>query len=204
MEKYKFNKELLKVELESLSHSNRIAFSASCCDRMLPNYIEFSKQEQWGDYKAFQHVMNEIWNHVLKNHLSSDDIKQYLKKCEELTPHEDDFNSIYVSFAVDAGSSLYNTLKYCLDGEIKHLLFVADYSRATVDLFIQEKENMHPGDPELEEKILNNPLMVRELIRQQEDIDFLKTNPLLDQHNLATFRSRNNGETSWIFNGMRR
>ncbi len=47
--------------------------------------------------------------------------------------------------------------------------------RDSVDMYVQELEDMDPADPELEEKILAHKLMQEELRRQREDLEFLNT-----------------------------
>jgi len=41
------------------------------------------------------------------------------------------------------------------------------------DMYVQEKENMAPADPDLETKILDHWLMQQELKRQRDDLEFL-------------------------------
>ncbi len=43
----------------------------------------------------------------------------------------------------------------------------------SVDMYVQELEDMDPADPDLEENILGHELMQNELRRQREDLEFL-------------------------------
>jgi hypothetical protein len=43
-----FDEDKLCLQLGVLSERHRIAFAASCCERMLPNYDAFAAMERWG------------------------------------------------------------------------------------------------------------------------------------------------------------
>jgi uncharacterized tellurite resistance protein B-like protein len=50
----------------------------------------------------------------------------------------------------------------------------AVYATDSVDLYVQEIENMAPNDPELERKILMHHLMQRELTEQQRNLKMIE------------------------------
>ncbi len=80
---------------------------------------------------------------------------------ETITPDTENFNDIYVSFALDACSSVYSSLSFIIDHNDEHIIDVVTYARDTVDMFIQEKEDLSPSDSALEEKIKSDIAMVR-------------------------------------------
>lgn len=53
--------ETLEKELEGLPGLHRIAFAAACCERLLPNYNAFAREESWGAPFIFRNALNEIW-----------------------------------------------------------------------------------------------------------------------------------------------
>lgn len=42
-------KKSLKPQLERLPPKHRTAFAATCCERLLPNYSEFTRQVEWDE-----------------------------------------------------------------------------------------------------------------------------------------------------------
>lgn len=170
----KFDPNYIKEHLKSLEHFHRLAFCASCCERLLPNYSKFIDVENWGDRAFFRSTLDEIWLIISGIEIPVDSVRLMLQKCSDVTPDSKDFNSIYVSFAIDAGSAIYETLMYYLDKDIQHIVNVAGSSRDTVDMYIQERDNMDYNDPELEQKIAHDPLMIQEIKRQVDDLSILK------------------------------
>ena len=59
-----FDLETLKQELEKLPQLHRMAFAASICEKMLPNYYAFYRMENWGDPSVQRKVLDEIWQHL--------------------------------------------------------------------------------------------------------------------------------------------
>lgn len=53
--------DALEKELEGLPPLHRVAFAASCCERLLPNYNAFYFLENWGDPSVLRTALNEVW-----------------------------------------------------------------------------------------------------------------------------------------------
>lgn len=170
---YKFDDKFLYEKLIELPFFYRIAFGASCCERLLPNYKKFVEEEKWGNYKFLEDTLEEIWSYICGKELIDDRIMMLAKRCYEVTPDADEFSSIYTSFAIDAGGAVYETLRSCLDKGVKHIVDVASFARDTVDMYIQETDNMDYSDIDFEYKILNDQLMQNELKKQLDDLELL-------------------------------
>jgi uncharacterized protein len=56
MRRYSDRIELIKAEIEELPPLNRIAFAASCCERLLPNYYIFAREESEGNPDALRNA----------------------------------------------------------------------------------------------------------------------------------------------------
>lgn len=177
----KFDRELLLSNIEKMTREKRIAFGASCCERLLPNYKKFTETENWGDYSLMRNILDKIWGHVLNNPISEVRIKQMMEECNNMTPDSEDFSSIYTSFAIDAGGAIHETLNCCLDSKSEHIVDVASFARDSVDMFIQERDNMDYSEINFEEKILNDFLMQNELQRQEREVELLMNQNILNE-----------------------
>jgi uncharacterized protein len=51
---YEFNERTLYKKIDGLSLLHKIAFGASCCERLLPNYKLFVDNEGWGDFSYLE------------------------------------------------------------------------------------------------------------------------------------------------------
>ncbi|HJK90575.1 MAG TPA: hypothetical protein RMH85_26305 [Polyangiaceae bacterium LLY-WYZ-15_(1-7)] len=68
------------------------------------------------------------------------------------------------------------------------------FSTDSVDLIVQEQEEMDPRDPKRELRILEHPLMQQELVRQQRDLSEASQLAAGDEEGVLVFRRRSGAE----------
>lgn len=98
-------------------------------------------------------------------------MEEWLTECEENIPDTEDFDSIFVSSALDASTSIVALLRDTDSIATDVVVEIASFARDTVDMYVQELESMEFYGAELEEKILKHPLMQAELKSQRETIE---------------------------------
>lgn len=174
---------LLRGKLQLLSHSKHLAFGASCCERSIPNYRAFSREEHWGDPQILKQALDLVWRHVASENPAELKLalQLNLKALEAVTPDTENFKSPLTSAALDAASSIAEALACALDGTLDHVLTISSLSRDTIDLYLQRKNDVNYADPEFESNIAHDPLMFAELAKQQLDLHTLEAahNPMI-------------------------
>ena len=183
--------ESLQKQLATLPTLHRVAFAAACCERLLPNYIAFSKLEGWGDAEVLRSALDHVWQSIMERRFDEALIREFISKVEANTPDTEAFDSAITSAALDAGTAIAETLECCLDGDPIRVAQVANFARDTVDMHIQERDDMDYSDPQFEEKIAQDSLMIKELRRQSEDLQFLKGLSTLEPQHIEHLRAVN-------------
>ena len=79
-------------------------------------------------------------------------------------------------------------LDYLIENDVDKVVQVAAYATDSVDLYVQEIEDMAPNDPLLEQKILKHHLMQRELKQQEKDLKAIEMASVLDQEFLGKLK----------------
>lgn len=162
-------KEEVKSKLAPIPDKAKILFAILICDRLYPNYVAFQKNNRWGDSAILQKGITRIQDYLVKEHVFNDDeIIAFIERIESITPNTEDFPGIITSFALDACNSVLDTLKFLTDENPEHIADVATYARDTVDMYIQEKDNLNANDPMIEEKIAQDSFMMKEKAYQRE------------------------------------
>lgn len=84
------------------------------------------------------------------------------------------------------------------ENDVDKIVQAATYATDSVDLYVQEIENMSPNDPTLEKKILAHHLMQRELAQQEENLKMIEQTPSLSREFLAQLKQSwgNNGKSN--------
>ncbi len=168
-----YNRSIIENRLKKLNDIQRITFGICCCERLLPNYKKFKNDTNWGDENPLKKAMISVWNFVRISQLAFD-VESLLKECEAVAPESENFQSEYTSYAQDAVFAVCSILDYLKSKDIERISQASSYAIDTVDLYVQEIENMSSTDPDLEEKIKLHPIMQKEIFNQFSDLEFLE------------------------------
>lgn len=179
-----FDESQLIQALSALSVKHRVAFAASCCERLFPNYHAFALMEHWGDPDLLRQALNEVWGVLDGVALPEKRIRELVRACEDVAPDTEDFVTFFTGAALNAASAVVYTLECCLDGDPKRTAIVGRLATDTIDAYLHivndPDTGYHTADPALHEWVRRAPLMVAELEKQQQDLEALKARPELD------------------------
>lgn len=185
--------ETLEKELEGLPALHRIAFAAACCERLLPNYNAFAREESWGAPSIFRYALNEVWQILQGKPVDVATIRQLRDACDsdDIIPHSDDFSG-YVAEAQEAAIAIYTTLDACIEPTPERIVKVAECVAFTIEFFIDW--DVPTEIEECIETIACHPFTVREMAKQNEDLQKLKDTKELNQDLLEWLRTSFNND----------
>ena len=142
------------------------------CQRLIPSFRAFSRETGFAGEKILLDLLKKAWDTLL-NGVSKTDYSSELAQAKSLAPDTEDFDSAFVSSALDAAVAISLLMKSFNDGKTDTIVEAVTLIRDSVDMYVQELEDMDPNDPNLETRILNHELMQKELKRQREDLEFI-------------------------------
>jgi len=174
MESFDINR--YKSILNALEAWKRVAFMACCCERMLPNYSKFNLESGFGDPETLNHALAIVWNWIESDQMQCK-IGTLALKCEQQGPNTADFPSLFTSAALDAANAIASTLEAIGDANVYRAIEVASLARDTVDLFVQQIDNLDPNSIDFERRILEHQYMQDELRNQRIALEKLGSLP---------------------------
>lgn len=169
-----FDISTLEEELKQLPPLHRVAFAASICERMLPNYNAFSRMENWGDPSVPRKALDEIWQTLAGKPTDVAKVSQLREDCgrEDVFPDSDEFyDSYYLLEAQEALFAIRSTLLAYLDSDVQNIIWVVKTARFnTIELFIRARDEhfklrQYKDKKDKLEVIANHPLAVREMTK---------------------------------------
>jgi uncharacterized protein YjaG (DUF416 family) len=163
-----FSSDDALLRLKQLQPHQQVAVGTACCERMLPAYVKFIDEENWGSIEPLRESLDIAWA-MVEGTDSEDDLQRLLRRCEGCTPESEDHSSLYTSAAQDAVFAVCALVEYMQDRQANRIVDTLRFGTDSIDLIVQEKEAMDPRDPEREHKILKHVLMQQELKRQRRD-----------------------------------
>ena len=140
---------------------------------MIPSFRALSKESGFAGENLLLDLRNKAWGTLLAG-VSRADFSKEVTQAESVEPDTEDFESVYVSSALDAAIAVGLLMRAFNDGQTSTVVEAASLARDSIEMYVQDLENMAQNDPNIETKILGHVLMQKELKRQREDIDFIK------------------------------
>lgn len=171
-----FNHDVLKHRLNGLSTQRRLVFAVSCYFAVEHHYRAFVDDTGWGDAERMRAWAVRLWNSAVGHTpLDRQAVDVIQTQWDELVPDHDEFDSPLTSVALDAAVTLMCATVVAESGSVEEASNAGYQAVAIADLLAQEAEDMHPQDPQLEEKILAHGLMQSELRRQEQLLAVLES-----------------------------
>lgn len=189
-----YDLDVMEQVVAKLPTFHRLAFAASCCERLLPNYRAFYRENQHGNPDILRIALNEVWQFIQEKSMDFARIRQLIADCDGAVPDVD--GGIYIYQAECAAMAIYYTLQACLEPtNIKLIVKVVECVENTIDEFIRlQKDIAEPSwlEKSYEEQkaeIVHHPFTVRETAKQIEDFQQLKEVGTLDRVFLELLRT---------------
>lgn len=167
----RFDEEKLRAQLSGVTQLELVLFALSCAERMLPNYRRFVFEHEWGNEAILRGALDLGWNWLEGIPIEATTVRKFQQACNDQAPNTENFSTISVSSALDAANAAAIVAGLIVDPDVDKVIELASYARDSVDMFVQEHENMLPQTQNLEECIRLHPLMQSELVRQREALD---------------------------------
>jgi len=167
-----FNEIELKQKLDKLPFWKQLVFLLIVCQRLVPSFRAFAAETGFEGKSQLGGLLTKAWDSLL-NGVFRIDFSSEAAMAESLAPDTEDFDSVLVSSALDSAIATSLLMKAFSDQQTDTIVEAVTLVRDSVDLYVQELEDMDPADPNLEENILGHELMQMELRRQRKDLEFL-------------------------------
>jgi hypothetical protein len=164
---------IIEDRLVRLPERHRIAFAASCCERLLPNYAAFSRMTGWGDVQALRTALDRAWAALSGDALDEAERRDLIAACDRHSPDTENFTSELTSAALDAAAAVNETLQCLSDPTASRAATVGQFAVDTVHMFLQVQCGLDPQQPDFEVRIFAHPLMVAEIENQLSALDTL-------------------------------
>ncbi len=159
----------IKQLIKPLSFKAKALFAAITSERLYQNYVLFQERTGWGNSLLLQDAIALIFQYIINNNLISVEEVEYFKtRIDLITPDTEDFEGTLTSWALDACTTLINTLNFFISKDDQEIFWVASTSLDTVDFFLYEKEQIDTLDESGKKQAEHDEFMVREKQRQRD------------------------------------
>jgi hypothetical protein len=183
--------------LEKLPPQHCTAFSAACCERLVPNYRAFSTVHHLGEFDILKQALETVWQSLNDRSVTEDNFKTLLVQLEKLMLDFDEHHSIFVEQAAYAVDTVVSTLQYCVSGEKEYVANIVEILATTTETYLRDvalpytrtfisKDKVEVFD----QWIWNSPLLTGELESLKGELDILEAQANLNPKFLENLKER--------------
>jgi uncharacterized protein YjaG (DUF416 family) len=158
----------IEKKIVKLSFKQQVLFAVLTCEKLLPNYRQFSSMARWGNIEVLEEAIVMIYQFLQDIELNDVELDGIYEKIIEITPDVEKFEGDLASYALDTCSAISDAVEFVLSEDQSYLLNIASIARDTIDMFIQESVYLDLAGADLEEKIAENEYMKKEYKRQHD------------------------------------
>lgn len=187
----------IETKITKLDFKQQVLFAVLICEKLLPNYRQFSEKENWGDIEILEEAIVMLYQFLQDIDLNDAELDGIYEKIIEVTPDVVRFEGDLASYALDACSAVSDSIEFLLSEDLSYLLNIASIARDTVDTFAQETEEMGNYDDDFDTRIAQNSYMQKEVKRQHDLLDKL-AGAEIDLPFISAMRELNNSSGAII------
>ena len=160
------NKQLTTIidnQIEKLPFGKAIDFAVDICKRLLPDYVIFHQNNEWGNPELITEAITFCENNRISFKIDENELTSHIDKLESVTPDTEDFGDWDGSYALNAACATLELLEYLRDRNTAHIKNISSLITDTIDFKINE-ETEEISDEQLKE----HPKIIKELAYQIE------------------------------------
>lgn len=169
----------------------QLAFALLIFERMLPSLLDFAKAIGRDD-SCYLRAGDAAWR-ALEGYQDEPSCRLLSAACLRSAPDTEEFSHKLTSYALNAALAMSEIMEFILDGRASHIAYVSALATDSVDLYLCSRDQPGMTSAGQNAGSAADPLMRRELGRQEEDVGFLASLPdEFDKQAVFAVRSRAN------------
>lgn len=158
--------------LKQLNDWQLAAFCAAVSERLLPNYLLFSRVAEFGDAKILRTALDRVWDRLC-NRCGSVNFETQMERVDTVIPEPEDFDIYGVYPALDACVALIATLNQMLEASYQDARQISQLSLQGIETYLEVIADAELSDEELVRFINTHPLIEIEQQFQEDLIEQL-------------------------------
>jgi len=171
--------------LKQLNDWQLAAFCAAVSERLLPNYVLFSRVAEFGDARVLRTALDKVWDRLC-NRCGAVNFETQMEKVDAVIPEPDDFDMYGVYPALDACVALITTLNQMVEASYQDARQISQLSLEGIETYLEVIADAELSDEDLVRFINTHPLIE---IEQQFQEDLLEQLLSSAKNNIAVLDS---------------
>ena len=148
------------------------AIAAAAAQRLLPAYSAYAERTGNDGDHVLRSILDCVWDGVVSGAFSDNELLGFERKAVSLMPDEGEPGQpLELACAEDAATAVAYAVRSWLNQSSQDAAWAMRRVYDTLDSFVTDQEKIDISVKGAEKRILENPLIQAELLRQRQDID---------------------------------
>jgi hypothetical protein len=173
---FRYDEKILLQELTYLSAESWVYFSAAIATRQRHIATWYLQDIRFINSALIEELLDNLWTDTGKPEVNSRLDMEYSEHLISLIPEEDNEWTVKYGLAEDALSSLAYCFRCRAYNDRQNAVYAAQCGYEATDMAIGGTIYASSFTPEVERSIISHPFVQRELVRQNRDLNMLKSN----------------------------
>jgi len=169
-----FDQQALRARLERLRPKARADFALRCAERLLPLYQRFHVETGQGDPDVLNEALYAARAHLGSGTGCPPEIGSLADRCEALVPVEDESWTDLSGLAQNAAAAMAYALRSVASGSAEDAVWAAVQGVESADLIASTQLDVDFNEPGIEERIVAQEVVQRELAEQEASLEALE------------------------------
>lgn len=170
----RFDRGALADQISHLPRRGKVAFAASCAQRLFPQYLRYLEVAEGPVTEAYAQALETAWQIAASDLVDAASVKALVDRCMAALPTEDDAEATGVPYAEDAAAAVLYALRTALTDKAQEAVWAANRVYDALDHHVINALGIDINLAGSEEKVLGHGLIQAELARQFHDLQALQ------------------------------
>jgi uncharacterized protein YjaG (DUF416 family) len=171
----RFDERDLIARLRALPPTARVAFAASCAERVLPGYDVYVRASTRGAHGVLRHALDRVHRHLNGDEMDAAEVRSRIDEVMQVIPVEGDGKWVQEqAYAEDAAAAVAYVLRAVESGDPQEAAWAARRAYEALDQYAINMGGIDVNQPGAEAAVLARAEVQAELSAQRADIEELE------------------------------
>jgi len=171
------DQQALRARLDRLRPPARAEFALQCAERLLPLYRRFHVDTGQGDQEVLTEALHAARAYLASTTGCPPEISSLADRCEALVPVEDESWTDLSGLAQNAAAAMAYALRSVASGSAEDAVWAAVQGLESADLLASTQLDADFNEPGVEQRIVAQEVVQRELAEQETSLKILEECP---------------------------
>jgi uncharacterized protein YjaG (DUF416 family) len=155
-----------KKSIKGCSERDLMIFMGLSIELLMPIYLSFSKRVNWGSVQILEEITTTLYSTAFIRQPEPKYLEMLKEELYLQSPDLDEIDDRLASYALDVCIAADEAVSFLISPDLNHFTEFVTNIFNLLDMYVQEKNDLDPNEPNIEKIIMKDIFVEREVKRQ--------------------------------------